>query len=64
MRDREKQRQYFTGSAQSSSAGTQYLQPTAMQQQISVCVWVGERETKRQRETGKTVMQRMRLTLN
>lgn len=39
-RDSEKQRQYFTGAAQSSSAGTQYLQPTAMQQQICACVCV------------------------
>ncbi len=40
VRDREKQRQYFTGAAQSSSADTQYLQPTAMQQRICVCVCV------------------------
>lgn len=30
----EKQRQYFTGPAQSSSTATQYLQPTAMRHRI------------------------------
>lgn len=48
VRDRGRQRQYFTAAAQSSSAGTQYLQPTAMQQWqicLSLCLWVWERET-------------------
>ena len=38
MRDREKQRQYFIGAVRWSSAGTEYLQPTAMRQRICVCV--------------------------
>lgn len=45
VRDRGRQRQYFTAAAQSSSAGTQYLQPTAMQQWqicLSPCLCVCE----------------------
>lgn len=40
------------GAAQSSSAGTQYLQPTAMQQQqqVYVSVWERNKETKGGRE--------------
>lgn len=55
VRDRGRQRQYFTAAAQSSSAGTQYLQPTAMQQwqiclSLSVCECERERQRGEQRE--------------
>lgn len=40
-----------SGAAPSSSAGTQYLQPTAMQQQrVYVSVWERNKETKGGRE--------------
>lgn len=55
VRDRGRQRQYFTAAAQSSSAGTQYLQPTAMQQWqicLSLSVCVCERVTEWEREGG------------